>query len=103
MITVEAKMTAFNDKLITHNMRPLHANTQVEEGTRQEMVTDVGSTDGLDNENAFPVNGAQNPPDEDPKMGDPGQTPSRNKKMKLDKSAGIQMGTDEELNEISAP
>jgi hypothetical protein len=53
------------------------------------MVTDVGSTDGLDNEDAVPADGATNPPDEDPKTDDPGQTPSRKKKIKFEKSAGI--------------
>ena len=95
-------MTAFDDRPTRQTARPLHANRQGEEDTRQEMVTDVGGTDGLDNEDAVPTDGATNPLDEDPKTDVPGQTPSRNKKMKLDKSAGIQMGTDKELKEISA-
>jgi hypothetical protein len=53
------------------------------------MVTDVGSTDGLDNEEAVPADGTTNPPGEDPKTDDPGQTPSRNKKIKLEKIVGI--------------
>jgi hypothetical protein len=51
------------------------------------MVTDVGSTNGLDNEDAVPADGATSPPDEDPKTDDPGQAPSRNKKTKLEKKA----------------
>ena len=82
-------MTAFDDKPIRQIARLLHANTQGEEGTRQEMVTDVGSTDVLDNEDALPADCATNPPDEDPKTDDQGQTPSRNKKIKLEKSLGI--------------
>jgi len=52
-------------------------------------VTDVGSTDGLDNEDAVPADGTTNSQDEDPKTDDPGQTSSRNKKIKLKKGAGI--------------
>jgi len=74
----------------------LHANAQGE-GTSEEMVTDGGSTDGLDNDDRVPADGANNLPDEDPRTEDPGQTPSRNKKIKLKKSAGIRPeGTDEE-------
>jgi len=79
VIIVEEVMTAFDDRPTTQTARPLHANTQGEEGTRQEMATDVGNTDGLD-EDAVPADGATNPP---------GQTPPRNKEIKLDKSAGI--------------
>ena len=79
-------MTAFDDRPTRQTARPLHANTQGEGGTRQEIVTDVGSTDGLDNEDAVPADGATNPPDEDPKTDDPGQTASRNKKIKLEKA-----------------
>jgi len=50
------------------------------------MVTDVGSTDGLDNEDEVPVDGTTNPPDEYPKTDDPEQTASRNKKIKLEKA-----------------
>jgi hypothetical protein len=50
------------------------------------MVTDVGSTDGLDYEDAVPADGAINPPDEVPKTDYPGQTPFRNKKIKLKKA-----------------
>ena len=75
-------MTAFDDRPTRQTARPLHANTQGEEGNRQEMVTDVGSTDGLDNEDAVPADGATNLPDEDPKTDDPGQTPCRNKNLK---------------------
>jgi len=89
VVTVDAEMTAFDDRPNRQTARPLHANTKGEEGTRQEMVTDVGSTDGLDNEDAVPADGATNPPDEDRKTEDPGQTPSRNKNRKLEKSAGI--------------
>jgi len=89
VITVDPEMTAFDDRPTKKTARPLHANTQGEEDTRQEMVTVVGSTDGLDNEDAVPADAATNPPDEDPKTDDPGQPPSRNKKMKLEKSAGI--------------
>jgi len=62
----------------------LHANAQGE-GTSEEMVTDGGSTDGLDNDDRVPADGANNLPDEDPRTEDPGQTPSRNKKIKLKK------------------
>ena len=89
VITVDAEMTAFEERPTKQTARPLHANTQGEEGTKQEMVTDVGSRDGLDNEDAVPADGATSPPDEDPKTDDPEQTPSRNKKIKLEKSAGI--------------
>jgi len=60
------------------------------------MVTDVGSTDGLDNEDAVPADSATNPPDEDPKTDDPAQTPSRNKKIKLEKKSWNTKETDEE-------
>ena len=86
MITVDAEMKAFEDRPTTHTAGTLHANRQGEEGTRQEMVTDVGSTDGLDNEDAVPADGAANPPDADPKTDDPGQTASQNKKTKLEKN-----------------
>ena len=89
MITVDAEMTAFDDRPNRQTVRPLHENTQEEEGTRQEIVTAVGRTDGLDKENAMPADRATNPPHEDPKTDEPGQTPSRNKKIKLVKSAGI--------------
>jgi len=71
VITVNVEMMAFEDRPTRQTVRPLHANTQREECTRQEMVTDVGSTDGLDNENAVPADGATNPPIEDPKTDDP--------------------------------
>jgi len=87
-------MTAFADRPTRQTARPLHANTQGE-GTREEMVTDVGSTDELDNEDTVPADGATNPPDEDPKTDDPGQTPSRNKKIKLEKIRWNTTGTDE--------
>ena len=61
-------MAAFDDRATRQTVRHLHANTQGEEGTRQEMVTDVGSTDGLDNEDAVSADGATNPPDEDPAL-----------------------------------
>jgi len=90
VITVDAEITAFDDRPARKTARPLHANTQVEEGTRQEKVTDGESTDGLENEDAVPADGATNPPNEEPKTDDPGQTPSRNKKIKLKKkTAGI--------------
>ena len=95
MITVDAEMTAFDDRPTRQTARPLHANTQGE-GTRQEVVTDVGSTDGLDNEDAVPAEGATNPPVEDPKTDDPGQTTSRNKKNKIGKKRWNTTGTDEE-------
>ena len=79
VITVDEEMTAFDNRPTRQTALPLHANTQ-EEGTRLEMVTIVGSTDGLDNEDALPAEGATNPPDENPKTDDPGHTPSRNKK-----------------------
>jgi len=79
-------MTAFDVRPTRQTARHLHANTQGEEGTRQEILTDVGSSDGPDNEDAVPANVATNPPDEDPKTDDPGQTPSRNKKIKLIKA-----------------
>jgi len=85
VITVDAEMTAFDDRPTRQTARTLHANTQGEESTRQEMVTDLGSTDGLDNEDAVPADGANNPQDEDPKTDDPGQTPSRNKKIRYKK------------------
>ena len=72
-------MTAFDDRPTRHTVRPLNANTQGE-GTRQEPVTDVGSTDGLEKEDAVPTDGTTNSPDEEPKMDDPEQVPSRNKK-----------------------
>jgi len=53
LITVDEEMTAFDDRPTRQTARPLHANTQGE-GTRHEMVTDVGSTDGLDKEDAVP-------------------------------------------------
>jgi len=63
VITVDAEMTAVDDGPTRQTARSLHANTQGEEGTRQEMATDVGSADGLD-EDALPADGATNPPDE---------------------------------------
>jgi len=54
---------------------PLHANTQGEKDTRQEIVTDVRSTDGLDKEDAVPADRATNPPDEEAKTVAPRQTP----------------------------
>jgi len=84
---VDAEMTAFDDRPTRQTAPPLHANSQGEKGTRQKMVTDVGSTDGLNNEDAVPADGATNPSDEDPKTDDPGQTQSRNKKIKLEKKA----------------
>jgi len=51
------------------------------------MGTDVESTDGLDKEDAVPADGTTNPPDEDPKADDPGQSSSRNKKIKFKKKA----------------
>jgi len=91
-------MTALDDRPTRQTARSLHANTQGEEGTKQEMVTDVGSTDGLDNDDAVPADGATNPPDEDPKTDEPGQTPSRNKKTKIGKKKRRcnTMGKDEE-------
>jgi len=90
---VDAELAVFDDRPTRQTARPLHANSQGEEGTRQEMVTDVViqpvCTDGLDNEDTVPADGATNPPDEDPKTHDPGQTTFRNKKIKLGKSAGI--------------
>jgi len=83
-MTVDGEMTAFDDRPTRQTAQPLHANTQGEEGTGQEMVTDVGSTDGLDNEDAVPADGATNPPAEDPKTDDPEPIPSRNKKIKLE-------------------
>ena len=68
-------MTAFDERTARQTARPLHANTQGE-GARQEIVTDVERTDGLDNEDTVPADGATNPPDEDSKTDDPGQTPS---------------------------
>jgi hypothetical protein len=60
------------------------------EDTRQEMVTEAGCTDDPDNEDVAPENAANNRTDEDTKTDEPGQTPSRNKKIKLEKkSAGI--------------
>ena len=85
MITVDAEMTAFDDRLNRQTARPLHANSQGEEGTRQEMATDFRSTDGLD-EDAVSADGATNCPDEDPISDDPGQTTSRNKKIKFEKA-----------------
>ena len=67
-------MTAVDDRPTRDTVRPLHANSQGE-GTRQEMATDVGSTDGLDNEDAVLADGATNPPDESLTTKDPGQTP----------------------------
>ena len=52
VIAVEAEFTAFDDRPTRQTARPQHANTQGEEDTRQEIVTDVGNTDGLDNEDA---------------------------------------------------
>jgi len=75
---VDAEITAFDDRPTRQTARPLHANTQGEERTGQEMVTDVGNTDGLDNEDAVLADGATNPLDEDPKTDDPEQTPFRN-------------------------
>ena len=89
-------MTAFDDRPTRQTLRNLHANTHGEEGTRQEMVTGVGRTDGLDNEDAVPADGATNPPDEELKTDDPGQAPSRNKKIKLEKKRRNTTGTDEE-------
>jgi hypothetical protein len=83
VITVDVERTAFDDSATRQIARTLHANTQGEEGTRQEMVTNVGSTDGLDNEDAIPAYRPTIPPDKDPKTDDTGQTPSRNKKIKL--------------------
>jgi len=60
------------------------------------MVTDVGTTEWLDKVDAVPAYGATNPPDEDPKTDYPGQTPFRNKKIKLKKNRWITTGTDEE-------
>jgi len=88
VITVDAEMTAFDDRPTRQTARPLYANTQGQ-GTRQKMVTGFGVTDGLDNEDAVPAYGETNPADEDSKTDDPGQTPFRNKKIKLKKSAGI--------------
>ena len=102
VITVDAEMTELDDRPTRQTARSLHANTQGEEGTRQEMVTNVGSTDGLDNEDAVPADGATNPPDEDPNTDDPGQTPFRNKKINLKKKRWNTTGTDEEYNESSA-
>jgi len=39
VITVDAEMTAFDDRPTRQTARPLHGNTQGEECTRQEMVT----------------------------------------------------------------
>ena len=89
MITVDSEMSAFSDTPTRQTARPLHANTQ-KEGTRQETVTDIGTTDGLDKEDTVPADGATNPPDEDPKTEEPGQTPYRDKKIKFEKRAGIQ-------------
>jgi hypothetical protein len=73
----------------------MHANTQGE-GTRQGMVTDVGSTNWLDNKDAVPADGATNPPNEDTKTDDLRQNPSRNKKGKIGKKRWNATGTDEE-------
>jgi len=74
-------MRAVDDRPTRQTARPLYANTKGE-GTRQEM------TDGLDNQDAVPADGATNPPDESPTTDDSRQTPYRNKKIKLEKSAG---------------
>ena len=95
MIAGDAEMTAFDDRPTRQTARPLHVNTQGEEGTRQEMVTDVGSADGLDKKDAMPADGATNPPDENPKTDDPGQTPSRNRKINMEKKRWNTTGTDE--------
>jgi len=44
VITVDAEMTAFDDRPTRQTARPLHANTQGE-GTRQEMVHVLALTD----------------------------------------------------------
>jgi len=75
VITVDAEKTAFDVRPTRQTARPLHANTQGEEGTRQEMATDVGNTDGLDDEDAVPADGATNRPDEDPKTDNPVLSP----------------------------
>jgi len=68
------------------------------------MVTDVGSTDGLDNEDAVPADGAVNPPDEDHKTDDSGQTPSQNKKLKLKKkSAGMRRERTRSRTRVAQP
>ena len=76
-------MKTFDDRPTRQTTRHLHTDTQGKEGTRQEMVTYVGSTDGLDNEHAVRADGAINSPDEDPKTDDLGHSPSRNKKIKF--------------------
>jgi hypothetical protein len=82
VITADTEMTAFDVRPTRQTARHLHANTQGEEGTRQEMATDFRSTDGLD-EDAVSADGATNCSDEDPISDDPGQTTSRNKKIKF--------------------
>ena len=67
------------------------------------MVTDVGSTDGLDKEDAVPADGATNPPDEDHKSDDAGQTLSRNKKIKLEKSARIRRERTRRRTRVAQP
>jgi hypothetical protein len=73
-------MMSFDDIPTRQTARRLHANRQGEEGTRQEIVTDIGSTDGLDKEDAVSADGASNPSDENLTKDDPGKTPSLNKK-----------------------
>ena len=96
-------MTAFDDRPTRQTARPLHKNRQGEEGTIQEMGTNVGRTDGLDNEDAVPAVGATNPPDEDPKTDDPGQTPSRNKKIKLKKNARMRRERTRSRTRVAQP
>ena len=103
VITVEAEITVFDNRPTKLTARTLHTKTQGEEGTRQEMVTDVGSTDGLENENVVPADGVTNPPVQDPKTDDPGQTPFRNKKIKLEKSVGIRRERTRSRTRVAQP
>jgi len=67
------------------------------------MATDVGSTDGFDNEDSVPADGATNPPDESPTTDDPRQTPYRNKNIKLEKNAGIRPEQTRNRTRIAQP
>jgi len=59
LVTVDAGITAFDYRPTRQTARPLHANTQGKEGTSQETLTDVESTDGMDNEDAVPEDAHQ--------------------------------------------
>ena len=102
MITVDAEMMVVDDEPTRQIVRPLHANTQGE-GTRQEMATDVANTDDLDNEDAMPAYGATNPPDESPTTDDPRQAQYRNKKIKLEKSAGTRPDRTRSRTRVALP